>query len=211
MKSVLFFKKGIIIFIGSLFIAVGINGFLVPFGLLDGGALGIGLIFHYVMDVKVGLTFLFISIPIFLLAWIYYRPFFYNGLHGMLLSSLLIDVLAASNILEQGLVSHSLISATCGGIFLGIGAGTMLRFDISIGGTDLLAQMFAKKLKVNSGIAIFCFDILIITMGSFVVHSAHFALSYTTVFFTGLTTSLIVSTASKPIGALAKEQLLNGR
>ena len=53
-----FLKRGLLIFTGSLLIAIGINGFLVPFGLLEGGALGISLIFHYVMDIKIGLTFL---------------------------------------------------------------------------------------------------------------------------------------------------------
>lgn len=211
MRAVYFLKKGIIIFIGSLFIAIGINGFLVPFGLLDGGALGISLIFHYLIDVKVGLTFLFISIPIFLLAFIYYRSFFYNGLHGMLLSSLIIDVLAASSIFERELVSHPLLSAMFGGLLIGIGAGIMLRVDISIGGVDLLAQMVAKKLKMNAGISIFCFDILIVTIGSFIIHSAHLVLSFTTVFFAGLAASLIVSTASNAASAPVKEPSLYER
>ena len=53
-----FCKRALAIVIGSVFIAIGLNGFLIPFGLLDGGALGISLIFHYLMGVKVGLTFL---------------------------------------------------------------------------------------------------------------------------------------------------------
>lgn len=204
MKAVLFIKKGIIIFIGSFFIAIGINGFLLPFGLLDGGALGISLIFHYVLNVRVGLTFLFVSIPIFILAWIYYRDFFYNGLHGMLLSSLIIDVLASTNFFGQGLVSNPLTSAMFGGLFIGIGAGIMLRSDISIGGTDLLAQMLARKLKINSGVAIFGFDFIIVTIGSFIVLSAHLVLSFTTVFFAGISISIIVATGSKATKTIVK-------
>ena len=190
--------------IGSLLIAIGINGFLLPFGLLDGGALGISLIFHYVMNVRVGLTFLFISIPIFLFAWIYYRSFFYNGLHGMLMSSLIIDVLASVNIYGDGLVSHPLTSAMFGGVIIGIGVGIMLRFDISVGGTDLLAQMLVNKLKVNSRVTIFCLDLIIVTIGSFIVLSAHLVMSFTTVFFAGLTISIIVANGSKATNVLAK-------
>ena len=204
MRAVLFVKKGIIITIGSFFIAFGVNGFLLPFGLLDGGALGISLIFHYVMNVRVGLTFLFISIPIFLFAWVYYRRFFYNGLHGMLMSSLIIDVVASMNLFGQGIVGHPLTSAMLGGIFIGIGAGTMLRYDISIGGTDLLAQMLASKLKINSGVAIFFIDFIIVMIGSFIVISAHLVLSFTTVFLTGLTISMIVATASKSRNVVAE-------
>lgn len=34
------------IFVGSLLIGIGVNGFLVPHHLLDGGIIGIGLILH---------------------------------------------------------------------------------------------------------------------------------------------------------------------
>ena len=204
-----FLKRGLLIFTGSLLIAIGINGFLLPFGLLEGGALGISLIFHYVMDVKIGLTFLIISIPIFAFAWFYYRSFFYNGLHGMLFSSFIIDILAGSSLLRQGFVAEPLMSAMYGGILIGAGVGIMLRSNISIGGIDLLAQMLAKKIKINAGISIFCFDIIIVTIGSYLIQSAHLAFSFTTVFFVGLTTTLIVATGnmkqSRPTKKLINE------
>jgi uncharacterized membrane-anchored protein YitT (DUF2179 family) len=186
-------QKALTLFIGSLFVAIGVNVFLVPFGLLDGGAIGISLIIHYALGIKVGLTFLIVSIPIFLLAWKYYRSFFYNGIHGMLLSSLIMDLLYPLNRIGRELISNPLLSAICGGIFIGIGVGIMLRLDISIGGTDLLAQMIARKLSINPGVMIFCIDILIVTMGSLLISSVHLVLSFTTVFIVGITTSLIVS------------------
>ncbi|AMQ05700.1 MULTISPECIES: YitT family protein [Sporosarcina] len=185
-------QKALTLFIGSLLVAIGVNLFLVPFGLLDGGAIGISLIIHYAMGVKVGLTFLIVSIPIFMLAWKYYRSFFYNGIHGMLLSSLIMDLLYPLNMIGRELVTSPLISAICGGIFIGVGVGIMLRLDISIGGTDLLAQMIARKLSINPGVMIFCIDILIVTMGSLLIPSVHLVLSFTTVIMVGITTSLIV-------------------
>jgi len=190
-------QKALTIFIGSILVAIGVNVFLVPFELLDGGAIGISLIIHYAMGVKVGLTFLIVGIPIFLLAWKYYRSFFYNGIHGMLLSSLIIDLLYPLNVIGRELVTDPLMSAICGGLFIGVGAGIMLRLDISIGGTDLLAQMIARKFSINPGVMIFCIDILIVTMGSLLIPSIHLVLSFTTVFIVGVTTSLIVSKSTK--------------
>ncbi|MEK5069205.1 YitT family protein [Sporosarcina sp. FSL K6-1508] len=192
-------QKAFTIVIGSLFAAIGVNTFLVPFELLDGGALGISLIFHYAMDVKVGLTFLIVSIPIFMFAWKYYRSFFYNGIHGMLLSSLLIDLLYPLHMFGRALETVPLVSAICGGIVIGTGIGIMLRQDISIGGTDLLAQMIARKLAVNPGFVIFCVDILIVTAGSLLIPSIQLILSFATVFFAGITISLIVSRTKKTI------------
>jgi uncharacterized membrane-anchored protein YitT (DUF2179 family) len=193
-------QKALTIFIGSLLIAIGVNVFLVPFELLDGGALGISLIFHYALDVKVGLTFLSVSIPIFIIAWKYYRLFFYNGIHGMLLSSLIIDLLYPLHMIGRELVTVPLVSAICGGIVIGAGIGIMLRLDITVGGTDLLAQMIAKKLTMNPGYMIFCADILIVTVGSMLIPSIKLVLSFTTVFFAGLTMSLIVSKTRKVKG-----------
>ncbi|NYF25273.1 YitT family protein [Sporosarcina sp. JAI121] len=192
-----FLKKALMIFIGSLLVAIGVNVFLVPFELLDGGGLGISLIFHYAMDVKVGLTFLIVSIPIFLLAWKYYRSFFYHGIHGMLFSSLIIDLLYPLHIIGREIVTIPLVSAICGGIVIGTGIGIMLRLDISIGGTDLLAQMIAKKLNVNAGFVIFCVDVLIVTTGSLLIPSIHLVLSFATVLSAGITASLIVSKTRK--------------
>ena len=196
-------QKALTIFLGSLLIAIGVNVFLVPFELLDGGAIGISLIFHYAMDVKVGLTFLIVSIPIFMLAWKYYRTFFYNGIHGMLLSSMIIDLLYPLQMIGREVVTVPLVSAACGGIVIGLGIGIMLRLDISIGGTDLLGQMIARKLAINPGFMIFCIDILIVTMGSLLIPSVHLVLSFTTVFIVGLTTSLIVSKTRKVIDVKA--------
>lgn len=192
-----FLQKIVTIVIGSVLIAIGLNFFLVPFGLLEGGALGISLIIHYLINVKVGFTFLLISIPIFMLAWLYFRPFFYNGIHGMLLSSFIIDVLYPLHTIGRDFVTSPLLSAVLGGIVIGTGIGIMLSLDITIGGTDLLAQMIARKLAINPGFMIFCFDVLIVTAGSILIHSVQLGLSFTTIFFVGLTTVLIVSISNK--------------
>ena len=88
-----FFHKTLIILVGSVLVGIGINFFLVPFHLLDGGGIGIGLIMHYLWNIKVGIAIMCISLPIFLIAWMHYRSFFYNGIHGLLFSSVVIDFL----------------------------------------------------------------------------------------------------------------------
>ncbi|MCZ2259645.1 YitT family protein [Sporosarcina sp. G11-34] len=194
----IFLKKTITILIGSLLIAIGINLFLVPYKLLEGGAIGISLVFHYLFGVKVGLTYLLISIPIFIIAWFFYRTFFYNGIHGMLLSSLIIDLLYPLHYLGRTMAIAPILSAALGGIFIGAGVGIMFLHDISDGGIDLLAQMVSKKLKLNPGLVIFGFDIVIVSIGSMLLISTHLILSYVTVLFVGVTTSYIVSKKSRP-------------
>lgn len=190
-------SKIMALFVGSVFIAIGLNLFLIPQGLMEGGALGISLIVHYVTGTKVGLTFLLISIPIFLLTWVVYRPFFYNGIHGMLISALVIDLFAPLEAIARTFQFGPIASSAIGGILIGIGTGLMLRRGISIGGTDLLAQLAAKSLKTNSGHIILLFDVLIVTAGSLYLPRVSLLLSLITVCSVGFTISVIVSWKEK--------------
>lgn len=187
-----FFHKTLIILVGSVLVGIGINFFLVPFHLLDGGGIGIGLIMHYLWNIKVGIAIMCISLPIFLIAWMHYRAFFYNGIHGLLFSSVVIDFLYPLHIAGEKFVANGIIGAICGGVFVGLGVGLMLRFETSIGGTDLLAQMISKFLRVNPGLCILTFDFIVVVVGSVVVDTVSLFRSCLTVISVGITTSIIM-------------------
>ena len=191
------FKKGLVIIIGSIFIALGINMFLVPYEILDGGVIGIGLILNYLWGFKTGATIIFFSIPIFVIAWFKYREYFYNSLHGMIISSFFIDLLKPFSTI---VVFDSVPSAIVGGSMVGIGIGFMLRYRTSTGGTDLIAQFISAKTGVNVGINIFVIDSLVLVVGGLLLSMDSFLLSIMTILSVAMTTSLIArKTMSKPI------------
>lgn len=172
--------------------AVGINVFLINHQLLDGGTFGIGLVLHYLTGVPVGLVVIALSIPVFIIAWIYHRPFFYNSLHGMLFSSFMID-LTYHPLRGLGIYldPNSIISAVLGGLFVGSGIGLMLHFDSSIGGTDLLCQLVANSANLNPGVVIFVVDFIVVCTGSMFVEDGSLLLSCITVICVGTMTSLL--------------------
>jgi uncharacterized membrane-anchored protein YitT (DUF2179 family) len=179
-------KKVISVFIGSLLLGTGINMFLVPYELLDGGIIGIGLIIKYVWGLKVGLTMILLSVPLYIFAWLYYRPYFYNSLHGLFVSSFFIDLLSPLRNLVQVPIFFSSI---LGGILVGAGIGIMLRQETSTGGTDLLAQFLADMTKINIGILIFIIDGLVLLIGSQIVSGQSFLFSLVAITFIGVTTT----------------------
>ncbi|MDR4947056.1 YitT family protein [Neobacillus cucumis] len=184
-----FLKKGLVILFGSILLSIGINFFLVPFELLDGGIIGVGLIIKYLTGMKPGLAIIFLSIPIFALAWFYNKSYFYNSLFGMLFSSFVIDLLSFSRGYIQ-LQIPPVVSSVLGGIFVGLGIGIMLRYETSTGGTDLLAQFLSKIFKINVGIMIFIIDALVICLGGMLISKETFFLSSLTITVVGLFTSL---------------------
>ncbi|MEW9671499.1 YitT family protein [Ammoniphilus sp. 3BR4] len=186
-----FLSKGIAIILGSFVLSMGINFFLVPFELLDGGIIGLGLIVRYLLGVKAGITIIVLSIPIFVNAWFYYRNYFYNSLHGMLISSFMIDLLYPFHDSVLTYVPFSsLMSSMIGGALVGLGIGIMLRYKTSTGGTDLLAQFLADIFRINVGIIIFSIDIVVIFIGGILISTETFLLSMVTIIFVGLMTSL---------------------
>jgi len=182
------FNKGLIVIISSAIIALGINLFLVPYEILDGGIIGIGLILNYLWNLKPGLMIISLSIPIFTIAWFYYRDFFYNSLHGMIISSFLIDVFRP---LQHLIRLEPMISSMIGGVLVGFGIGLMLRFKTSTGGTDLIAQFICDKTGINVGVIIFIIDAIVVLLGGLLISASTLLLSIVTILFVGLTTSFI--------------------
>lgn len=178
-------QKFLVSVIGSLFIGIGINGFLVPFEMLDG--MGIGLLVKYIFGFKAGLTIIVLSIPLYIIAWKYYRNYFYNSLQGMLISSFFIDLFSH---LEGDFKIPALYSSIIGGMLIGIDIGIMLRYHISTGGTDLLAQFLSDMTSINVGVIIFLIDAVVILIASQFISQHALLLSGIAVTAIGIFTNL---------------------
>ncbi|MFC7321062.1 YitT family protein [Halobacillus campisalis] len=195
-----FVKKASAILIGSVFLSLGINLFLIPHQVLDGGVIGLGLIANYVWDLQVGFTIICVSIPIFTIAWFQFRSYFYNSLHGLLVSSFLIDVLSDTRNYQVNI--DPAVSSILGGVLVGCGIGYMLRHQTSTGGTDLLAQMIAKFMKVNVGFVILFIDLIVILLGGYLFSAHTLLLSTLTIISVALATMLLTSQRFTPNASL---------
>lgn len=179
-------KKSIVIICGSLFVAVGINLFVIPNHLINGGIIGLGLIANYAFAVKPGITIIILSLPLYVIAWLHFRTYFYNGLHGLLVSSFFIDLFQPLSIIPHNV--PILISSLSAGLLIGIGIGMMLLVQASTGGGDLLALMIAQQTLINVGIIIFIIDSIVIFFGGIVIEDATILFSFLMIFMIGLTT-----------------------
>lgn len=182
-------EKAGAILVGSLLLGIGVNFFLSPYHLLDGGMIGIGLLIHYYFDFPTGLSMIFMSIPLYIYAWYYQRKLFIQSLHGLLISSLCVDWLSGFQISWDIPVY---INAILGGTFIGLGLGLMLRYETTTGGTDLLAKIISNKLAINPGLIIFGIDVCIIFSGIGIVGMTTFLYSGLTILFVAILTSITV-------------------
>ena len=176
------------IFVGSLLIGMGVNGFLVPHHLLDGGIIGIGLILHYHYGIPTGISMIILSIPLYILVWFYKKEYFFYGIIGFLISSVSIDVFS---FIRDLFLLNIIFSAILGGVIIGVGIGLMLRFETSTGGTDLLAQILANILSIQVGVIIFLIDGLVLISGYKIVGLSTFYASFLTIICVAVFTTLL--------------------
>ncbi|MEW9050968.1 MAG: YitT family protein [Neobacillus sp.] len=189
-------KKLIVIGFGSTMIGIGINGFILPFHLINGGMFGISILLNYLWELNIGMVFILLNIPVFLLALKVEVSFFTYGVLGAFCSGLMINFLSPlGNVFQLPIIS----SVVIGGIIVGIGVGTMLRHHISPGGMDLLALLFAKWSKINVGIIAYVMDTILILTSLIILQEPRFLYSLLIVSIVGMLATIITSYNSKEI------------
>lgn len=138
----------LLIFIGSILCAIAINGILIPHDFVTGGVTGISLIIHnFIPSINVGLIYLFLNLPLFVLAWMAVgrRFFFFSILGTLSLTFSLLFIHFNFNLEDK------MLNALLAGLILGAGAGLCLRSSGSQGGTDILSIMLLKRFSINIG------------------------------------------------------------
>ena len=134
-------EKAAAILLGSVLLGIGINGFLVPHHLLDGGTTGIALILHYYFGFPTGLVMFLLSIPLCIYAWVYEKQLFYRSFFGLILSSTMIDLFAP---IRNNFLLPIFLSSLIGGTIIGIGLGLMLRYRSKYRGYRFICPIYIR-------------------------------------------------------------------
>ncbi len=141
--------------VGMLLFAMGINLFIVPADLYNGGLLGISQILrtifvHYLhwfsgtTDIA-GIINLILNVPLFVLAYVSIsKSFFMRTLICVISQTIFFSFIP---IPSTPIVSDSLTASMIGGIMAGAGIGIALRSGGSSGGMDIVGMYFTKKYK----------------------------------------------------------------
>lgn len=123
------FKRWLIriffVVIGSILASVGLELFLIPNRIIVGGMTGISAIFAYITEMRLGLFLFLLNVPFIVMTYRYIRKEFVIltvlGLIVFSLSAIYLHPIPA-------LVEHPLSAAVVGGVSLGLGLGTVVRY-----------------------------------------------------------------------------------
>lgn len=158
-------KRVLFIFIGAVLMAVGLEIFLVPNQVIDGGIVGISIILSHLLGWKLGLFIFLLNIPFFFIGYKQIgKTFALSTLFG-------ISILSIATVLLHPVPAFTedvLLATVFGGITLGIGVGIVIRYGGSLDGTEILAILANKKLPFSVGEIIMFFNIFILGSAGFV-------------------------------------------
>lgn len=139
----------LLIVAGSFIYAVGVDAFEIPNGLAAGGLTGLATIFYRLASdsgffLPVGLQVMAMNvillIPVLRSGGMRYAA---RTIAGIVVSSVLVDFLAPFiPVLGKG---DLLLCALWGGAIVGVGLGLVFRSGGNTGGTDIIAQLLAKR------------------------------------------------------------------
>ena len=156
-------KNLVLIIVGSVISAAGINAFLVPHKFLSGGVTGLSQFLSYLTPFSVG-TFVFLfNIPIIIFGWRYVgRLFIVGSVVGIL--ALTGSFYATEWMIHAGWAPERLLSAVIGGVLSGGGTGLVFRANSSHGGTDIIAAAVKRQWSISIGTVVFSFNVVIVTL-----------------------------------------------
>lgn len=152
--------------IGSILMAIGLDFFLVPNNIIDGGIVGISIILSHLTGVKLGLFIFLLNIPFFFIGYKQIgKTFALSTAYGITVLSIATIVF---HDLDYVFTNDPLLATVFGGIVLGTGVGMVIRYGGSLDGTEIMAILLNIRLPFSVGEIIMFFNLFILGSAGFV-------------------------------------------
>ncbi|MFL0251366.1 YitT family protein [Clostridium neuense] len=151
--------------LGVVLASIGLEIFLIPNNIIDGGVVGISIMTSYLTGVPLGVfTFVF-NVPFFILG---YKQI---GKTFTILSLLSVTALSVGvSLLKpvESLTHDILLASVFGAVILGVGVGLIIRNGGSLDGTEMVAIILDKRISFSIGEIVMFFNVFILSSAGFV-------------------------------------------
>ncbi len=155
-------RTAILIGLGVLFAALGLKGFLLPNGFIDGGVIGISLLTVQLSGLSLPILIIGINIPFIGLGYTQIS----KGFAARTLVGILALAMAVAAIHFPVITEDKLLISIFGGFFLGMGMGLAIRGGAVLDGTDVLALYASRKTGLPIGDIILGINVLIFSVAA---------------------------------------------
>jgi uncharacterized membrane-anchored protein YitT (DUF2179 family) len=157
--------RGLSIIVGAVLVGVGLELFLIPNQIIDGGVVGIAIMASHLTRLPVSLYLVVLNLPFL---WLGYKQigktFALTTLGSVVLMSSFVSGFSRFHVLTE----DPLLAALFGGAILGMGVGIIIRNGGSLDGTEIVAIMLTRKWPFSVGEIVMGFNVFILGSAAFV-------------------------------------------
>lgn len=157
-------KKVLVVLIGALLNAVGLNLFLIPANVYASGFTGISQLLSSVIAeytpfyLSTGILLLLLNIPVAILGWLKVgKSFTLYSFFSVAATSLFLGLIPLESLSED-----ILLNAVFGGVIVAIGVGITLKYGASTGGVDIIVMVLSRMKDKPVGTYFFILNAIII-------------------------------------------------
>jgi len=189
-------KDTLLIGIGVFTASLGLKGFLIPNGFIDGGVVGVSLLIKHLTGIPLSWLLLVLNLPFVLLAAkqvsVQFSIKTFLSITALALSLWWINI--------PNITSDKLLIAVFGGMLLGAGIGFCIRAGSVIDGTEVLALFLTKKTPFSIGDIILIINVIIFTFAAVLLGAEKALYSILTYLSASKTVDFIVQGFEEYIG-----------
>ena len=147
---------------GNAILAFSVAAFIVPHGIIMGGATGIGLLLSRVISLP--MSSLILAVNAFLFVWgtlVLGKKFALTTIVSTFAYPAFLSVAQMIPGITE-LTDNIMLATLYGGVLLGAGIGLIVKVGSSTGGTDILALIFHKWFHIPVAVLLYVVDFLVL-------------------------------------------------
>jgi len=152
-------SKVLFMTVGAILYSIGLEIFLIPNHLIDGGVVGISIMANQFISVPLGLLTFILNIPFFIIGYKQIgKTFAFSTVFSVICYSIGVSMLKPI----PGITQDILLASVFGGIIVGLGIGIIIRSGGSTDGTEVVAIILDKRINFSVGEIIMFFNLFIL-------------------------------------------------
>lgn len=155
-----YIKKVIMLSIGAVIAAAGLEFFLVPNQLIDGGVIGLSIIASHLTGWPLSIFVVLLNLPFLYLGYMQIgKSFAFSTLYAVIMLSYWLEKFHPL----PGFTNDLFLVAVYGGIAVGIGVGLIIRYGGSLDGTEIVAIIIDRTSGFSVGEIVMFFNLFILS------------------------------------------------
>ncbi|MBR1695872.1 MAG: YitT family protein [Selenomonas sp.] len=153
-------KKYAMIFVGAVIAAFGLEEFLIPNNVIDGGIVGVSIMMETITGMSMGVLLVLLNIPFLFMG---YKQIGKNFTIATLVAICFLAVWSEIFDPLEKVTDDPFLAAIFGGIIDGIGVGMIIRAGGSLDGTEIVAIIMDKKSVFSVGEVVMFINLFILS------------------------------------------------